>query len=205
MSGGIILRDGGHTGAKARVNKAGCLLTEATTLPIITQQSKVYSSAYEFHPSSFSLLTADGYVPVVYLKNLSELDFLIDHIRLDWNGGSTNFNRPANFRTFVGMSKPTANAVTGQYGASLGPHNLNLASNIDPEVDFQFWDGVGSGMTVASTGNQINCGIISQGNNFINYNGSLIIPKQIVIGVALKATVEDGKGAVVITGHFHNE
>lgn len=200
----FVIRSGGLRGTKALVDKEGCLRTVSNIESVFTKQSRKYASSYELHPPSFILTNASGYTPVVYMKNIStNKHFHIEHIRLDWNGGNTNFNRTMGFRTYVGMSEPTANAVVGKFGADVGPHNLNLASNINPEVDFRYWDGVGTtGMTVSSVGDQINCGISKQGQNFIRYSGALIIPPQVILGVSLKASDEDGKGVVVISGYF---
>jgi len=201
---GTVIRSGGHKATKAIVNEDGELYTESISESVFVKKSRVTACSYELHPNSFVLTNASGYTPVVYLKNTSvDSHFHIEHIRFDWNGGNTNFNRTMGFRTYIGMDEPTANAVTGKFGVGNGPHNLNLSSNINPDLDFRFWDGVGTtGMTVASLGDQINCGILTQGPNFIPYSGALIIPPQIVLGVSLNAADEDGKGAVVITGYF---
>lgn len=199
----FIIRDGKGRGFKAGVNEEGCLEVQAITISEMAQVSVAMRQAFEIHPPSFTLLQATGHIPIWWLKNISDnLMFHINRIRFDWNGGSTNFNRTMGFRTYVGMSKPTGNMIEGKFGADVGPHNLNLASNRNPPVEFIYWDGVGTGLAITSFGNQINCGISAQGITFLPYDGALIVPPGAVMGVSLKASDEDGKGACVINGWF---
>lgn len=199
-----IIHDGRGSGSKAGVNRDGQVSVEATDEAHISYISRTRQQAFELHPPSWTLTQASGHTAVIWMKNISSTkNFHVEHVRLDWNGGSTNFNRNMGFRTYVNMAEPTANATTGQFGASPGPHNLNLASNVEPEIDFRFWDAVGTtGMTVSSMGNQINCGMLGQGNLYLPYHGALILPPQAILGVSLVASEENGKGAAVITGFF---
>lgn len=198
-----VIKDGRGRGNNAGVNDSGRLETESTSTPKITQVSKDTYMAFELHPPRMTLATLTTDHRVIWMKNTSEMFFHIDVIRWYWSGGSVNFNRPAIFRTWVGDAEPTANQVTGKFGAGNTSHNLNLGSVVIPPVDFRYWDGVGTGLTIPTPGQQINCGLIGIGLTENRYGGSLIVPPGAVLSLSAVAQYgETGDIVATITGYF---
>ena len=191
--------DGRHT---AKVTSGGRLVVHADVEPQFSQVSEEKSLSYELHPPSRTI-SGTAYNQYLWMKNTaSDKNFHIQYVRYGWNGGSTSYNRIMGFRMYRNASTPTGNQTTGQFGVDPGPHNLNLGSEREPEMDFRFWDGVGTGLTIADIGQQINCGPVYKGATYIQYDGALIMPPSEVLSIAMKGDGEDGSGIAVIAGFY---
>lgn len=198
-----IIQDGRGRGNSAGVNSSGLLEAETINTSKITQISREKYLAFELHPPRMNIATLATDHRILWMKNISEAYFHVDFIRWYWSGGNVNFNRPMINRTWLGDSTPTANQVTGKFGAGTTSHNLNLGSIINPLLDFRYWDAVGTGMTIATPGQQINCGIITQGFTLNAYGGSLILPPGSVLSLSAVAQYgETGDVVATITGYF---
>lgn len=199
-----IIQDGRGRGNSTGVNDDGRLEVASTSNSRITQVSSEHARAFELHPPRMNIATLSTDHRLVWMKNESEMYFYIDVIRWYWSGGSVNFNRPMINRTWLGDSAPTANQVTGKFGAGNTSHNLNLGSITTPDLDFRYWDGVGTGLTIVTPGQQINCGLLSQGLSQTNYGGSLILPPGSVLSLSAVAQYgETGDVVATVTGYFN--
>lgn len=205
---GTAIVDGSGDGFSAKVDADLRLYTRSvgqTEMSFLSQQK---ASAYELHPPRFSNITTTETF-LVWMKNTSNTEsFYIDRIRLWFNGGNTLAQRATCMigRFFVGTEQPSANAVTGKFGAGNISHNMNLASTKNPSIDFRYWDNVGSGLTLPNSvkGEQLWCSLMSQGLNDVVFNGSLIVPPGVSIGWAslCETTAETGNHIVVFSGYF---
>lgn len=195
-----LIEDGGGRGTKAQVNNEGYLKTIAVAETRFEHISAEQHRAYEFHPPRMAIPASE--YATMYLANISSTrNFHIQRIRLWWNGGDTSKNTCLIARFYVSPDTPTANAVTGKYGAGNIPHNMFIGSGLNPEVDIQYWDGVGSGMTVASKGEQLWCSLAAQGYSPVEFDGALIIPPGYSCLITMEGE-EAGHAIQVISGYF---
>lgn len=207
------IKGGGIVPYIAGVNEDGQLDVQSITLSEFAYQSAFKGKAYEFHPPRFTLVN-DVDMPLLYLKNISESEFFrVEQIRVSTNGGNTTpHDKAIIVRSWRNTETPTTNVTTGQFGAAATPHSLNLASQINPPLDFRFWDGLGTlgmtigGLAMTSTqkGQQVNCGFFSQGMTQWEYGGSLIISPQTVMMLTAEIEQDGDAGQIVISvlGYF---
>lgn len=194
------------TNTSAGVTDNGQLKGYSVTFSEMAYISERYADAFELHPHRFQGITSTEKF-LVYFENIhSKKNFHIRSIKVWNNGGNSSYNRCFITRFYVGTETPSANAVTGKFGAGNLPHNVNLASQRNPDLDFRFWDNVGSGMTLPNTvkGEQLFCLLPSVGLSELKFEGFLIPPGK---KCSISALAEDGDAAsynaiIVISGFF---
>ena len=204
-----IITDGKGKGTKAGVSKNGYLETHAVSESLFAKVSSDTAQAFELHPPRMKVNAAANN-PIVYFKNTSATkQFHIERIRVWWNGGDTNRNRCCITRFNVGADAPTAGyeTVLGLYGAGDIPHNMNLGSTLEPEIEFKFWDRVPSGspettgMTMSNVGEQLWCTLAAQGYSPVEFGGALIVPPGESFSLTCQPE-EEGDVVHVISGYF---
>jgi len=121
----------------------------------------------------------------------------IADVRVEWNGGSTNFNRPLYGGIYFGDAVPSANNTTGTAA------NMNTSSNNTFDLDVEYWDGNGDGMTCTG-GVKGFSAITSIGSTLVPVNGVIIIGVNKTISFNLKAQ-EEGEAAITIIGFMEDK
>jgi hypothetical protein len=118
---------------------------------------------------------------MLYIKNTSTTskELHIDTVYAYWNGGSTNYNRGLEVSMFFGDSAPTGNNTSGTAG------NLNVSSPVSAELDLEYWDEVGDGMTM-SGGTQAFSGIITQGQTTFDLKGAVVMQPNDTVSINMK-------------------
>lgn len=210
----FFIVDGTGKAYPAKVNELNQLVVLASAIPHVGYISQRTKRAYEFHPPRFTILQANGEMPIAYITNNSvSRDFVIHKVKVYWNGGAVSpHDKVIQLRTFRDMATPTTNITSGQFGASNSPHNLNLGSNLKAEITFLFWDKLGTlGMTIANAaytsttkGAQINCGFFRSGYTPWDYEDALILSPGAVLGITAEAAQGDGDVIIVIVGYHQD-
>lgn len=192
MSDFMVL-DGTGTGRRAKVNTDNQLLTRAVSLPYNTFISDSKGLSFSMSTGMLTMTTTAGVV--MYFKNTDSESFHIQSIFINWNGGSTNFNRPAYLSLYIGTYPPSANHSAGTV------RNLNTSSGNTADMDFYIWDEVSTGMTTATNGVYVSTTIASQGLQQIAVDGALIVSQNTSVGIVCDAE-EIGELCIHVTGYY---
>jgi len=101
----------------------------------------------------------------------------------------------------VDCQSPTANNIDVIGTTFDAPVNLNLLSKINPKLQFNYWDGIGDGMTTLNEGDEFTARIITKGPSCLKYFGALILPAGGRIGFQVDPE-EDGNFSMDVVGFF---
>jgi len=194
MSDFMIL-DGTGTGRRAQVNTDNQLITKAKVEPYNTYISKQKGLAFSMSTGMLTTTTTEGLY--MYFKNTDANNFHIQSIFMNWNGGSTNFDRPAWLSLYVGTYEPTANHTAGTV------RNLNSGSGNTASIDYYIWDESSTGMTTAANGLYVSTSMLSQGIQEIGVDGALIVAQNVSVGI-LGDCAEIGELIIHITGYYES-
>lgn len=194
----IVIKDGTGTGVRAAVFGSNQLSVKATCETEIEYASEELGQAFILSSLENSLVAANGEYHTLWFRNNDPNKiFHINQIFVSTNGGSTTGNKVITGRLRIGSSKPSANntATTGA--------NLNLTSTNIALAEGYFWNGTGTGMTVAVPGPIALSGYFRQGFTSILFEGAFIVGYNNILDFTLQAA-EDGVASVVISGWYNN-
>jgi hypothetical protein len=176
------IKDGTGKGYLAAVNEENRILTNTVSVELRTHVSRVHGQSYTVNTGSLTLSAADTWHYVLYFKNISTTRNLhIDRFAFNWNGGSTNFNRPLEVENVISLAgAPIANHT------SVNPSQSNHLSGNIAEMDVYKWDGVGAGMT-DKTGPHGGGRFFSQGHSVVDWGGSIIMKLNDYVGFQVRS------------------
>lgn len=188
-----MIHDGTGKGTLAGVNDRNELLTSTRTKTEMSEVSVKDGKAFLMATPSLSVTATLG--SMFYYKNTSTTDkFHINLLIGTWNGGDTNHNRAMMAVLYKNPGAPTANNTVSAMG------NANFSSAISGEGDVNYWDGVGTGMTLSSAGTA--AGFLWIKNmEIIETSGSIIIGPGQSLGVSAQGE-EVGKCTFLVTGWY---
>lgn len=118
---------------------------------------------------------------------------VLNQISMNWNGGSTNYNRPCAVDFVIGAGEPTTNIAT------LSARNTNSTSSKALDVEGLYWNGTGDEMTGGTPGLVIATTMLAQGNTRIPIDGVIIIGPN--TSLAINVHPEEA-GDMSFTGYF---
>jgi len=180
----------------AGVNSENRLDVSAASSPRIYYESRDRENAFGISTPQLTITTTGG--RILYVKNTSSTkNMVITDIRPSWNGGSTVFTRALTFQIWFASSAPTANNTTGAAG------NLNRSSNNTFDLDVEYWDEVGHGMTIAGGSAGLTT-LLSQGSTRLEIGGAIILGANDTISLNLKAE-EVGEAAIIMRGFMEDK
>jgi hypothetical protein len=195
----LVIKDGTGTGNRAKVDGENRLETFGVSVSRISHESEGHGEAYLLDSGVKTLTsTAEHLLSWIKLTQPTDMTGVFNRLGISWNGGSTNFNRPAEIRVYGGTVEPTAN------NAAFTPLNLNFGSANTAQGTFWTWDGVGVGMTTASLGLLAMSFIVSQGTTLIDFNDAIVLPTNSVLGVTCIGN-EIGDVGLSALGYFEEE
>lgn len=190
---GKIIDGTGHSYA-AKVDGTGRLATLATTHPKLAHQSEL-GEAYRVAVGSFTLPASEAAIARFHITRTGYI-FALSKLFVGWNGGNTNHNRAVLFRVYANMSEPSANYT------SADATNMNTGKPNVSEITRWTWDGVGTGMTVASNGTLLAPIYMGQGTTVLELEGAPIITVGNGFGFTFEAE-EIGEASIVLFGYMH--
>lgn len=193
----FILEDGTGKGYRVQVDSENKLMTRAVSQDTISHISEDHEDAYGINTPLLTVTTTGG--RMLYIKNTSSTkSFYFNDFWFNWNGGSTNFNRPCYGQLWFGDPAPSANNTSGTAG------NLNQKSQETAELTIEYWDEVGDGMTVAAGGSQAFDFILTQGANHYFVDGAIILGRNDTVGFNMDGH-EIGEVSINILGFFKED
>jgi hypothetical protein len=176
------IKDGTGRGYLVAVTRENRITTAAISIDLRTHISTHHGESYTVNTGALTLSAIDTWHWVLYWVNNSTIHNLhMANIELNWNGGSTNFNRPLQSRNVI----PAAGAPTANYTTVTASNNNKTVANV-AELDVYKWDGVGSGMTDA-TGPSGSDTFHSQGRSLIKFDGWVVSGLGAHVGLQVKA------------------
>ena len=190
MSGLII--DGVGTSNKARVDARHELHTRARTVDqaaLKCVDGEIYLLSIPF----YTVGTNGGRVAWMRFTDPNRY-FVLDKLIPSWNGGNTNHNRCMQVEYVIGDGDPTANHTA--YAMA----NSNTLSTNTLNATIYVWDGVGDGITVASSGTSTGRMIVQKGYTIAPVDGKMIVGPNTTLSV--KFTAEEA-GVATFTGYFY--
>lgn len=190
----MLIHDATGTGKGLKINQYNQAITESNTYDAIHFHSNLGNAYQLFAPSR--TLGGTGEHNILYFKNTSEnKSFIITRYLVSWNGGSTNWNRPATIKQYISSGAPSANSTTTLAG------NLNTLSGNTAPMTVQYWDGVGTAGMTQVAGTQAGEVIITQGTTIFSVSGSTIIGPSDSVTISFTGQ-EVGIAAVTVEGYF---
>jgi len=182
--------DGTGRGYQAKVDDGNRLLTATVTEATIANASadgRSFSAGTPF----LTITTTEGHM--IYYANNCGVDAVVSKLYVNWNGGSSNYDRPCYMTWYREPSAPSANNTTS---ALL---NLNLGSgNTASDCVVEYWDEVSTGMTISSAGTPGGFCIFGPGQTTMDINDSIIIPNGSAMSLAFKGE-EAGELSVIMS------
>jgi hypothetical protein len=191
---GLIIEDGTGSGYKVAVDDQNRMHTRATARP--EAEDININSGYTFLTSMNLQTVTTSESPVYYvINNDPQNSFVIEHVSVGSNGGSTTFNKTQIFRVYFGPSAPSANNTI------VIPRSLNTNYSAKANVTCNIWNGTGTGMTVSSNGTYVAGVIVSIGRTPIEFGecGIVVGPGQAIL-FTLQAQVESATNMVNVYG-----
>ena len=174
-----MIRDGEGRGYLVGITHENRMLGSSTMVPYIMHASKI-GNAYTSGSAQQTLSAVDTWNYIFFMKNTDPNRLLvIDTIRVSWNGGSTNFNRPMYIRGSQPVI-PTGNQI------EVTPQNINQTSGNIALGVFYKWDGVGAGMTASGPASSSTT-IYDIGTTDIPFDGSIMMGLNDTIGFEIKS------------------
>ena len=188
---GIIIEDGTGSGKKASVDAGNLLQTKSVTESLLSHTSHDGQNAYGISTPMRTITTTGG--RILFIKNTSASNFRISDFWFNWNGGSTNFNRPCYGELAFGDTEPDTNITTG------GAGNLNQTSVNEATLTVLYWDETGDGMTGHTPGQTAFYWAFSKNPAHYHTDGAIILGINNTLSVSLRGE-EIGEGSINILG-----
>lgn len=191
----LRIKDGTGGGSCAKVDGDNRLWTAAVTKDTLGYIADTTGYSFTWSAMRLTLTGTDEHL-VLRVKNTdSQRHLHLHRFLVGWNGGSTNFNRQLEAAMYVGTYPPSANYTT------LAASSTNFGKTLVAPVEAQVWDGVGTGMTVATKGVRALHSFWKPGNTDIILGGSLIVPFGSIIGFSVQGS-EIGVFSLLVSGWF---
>jgi len=182
----FIIRNGRGSGERARVDEDGRLWVDALTAAQVSASTED-GTQYVFPVGRRSVTTTATEHSVLRINpNSNTKKFHLQRLFV-----SVLNSTPMLFRLYRGSSAPTANNV------SFSPGNANTNSVNAGSFDADVWDGVGTGMTVATKGTEAFAGYFGPGAFDVPVEGGQIWGLNAAILVTVECTVANLFTAVV--------
>ena len=161
----------------------------------VTASKSIKGDSYILATPFLTITTTAGVI--FYIKNTSATqNFHVEDFYFSWDGGSTNFNRPCEAILRVGDSAPTANNTASVSG------NMNFSSGKTASLDFEYWDEVGTGMTITG-GIPVGYSILTQGWKTVNAYGAIILGQGDTLSFSARG-IETGEVGIGLFGYFED-
>lgn len=176
------IHDGTGRGYLAAVTAENRLATIAVQIGLRSHISAVHGQSYTMNTSVLTLSAINTWHWVLFWQNTSTTRRLhVNTIEFNWNGGSTNFNRPLQSRNVL----PSAGAPTANHTSVTMSNNNKTVANV-AEMDVYKWDGVGAGMTNSAgpAGSDV---FHPQGRSIIDFDGWVISSVDSKVGIQVKS------------------
>lgn len=190
---GFQIQDGSGQGPSAKVGSDNRLHVNSSAAPKLANAS-LKGKAFAITTQEYTVTTTHS--THLYIRNDSAENFLISQVIVSYDGGNTNFNRAGSMHLHLNPTEPTANhtAVT--------PTNLNLGGADNAQLTVYKWDGVGSGLTIATPGPRAFDQFVNKGSTALFLEGVLILPPGQSLGVSMYSADETGEASVNVFGFF---
>lgn len=159
----FIIRNGRGDGERARVDANGRLWVDARSSALVATSTEE-GDQYLFPVGVRAIGTVDTEYNGLYINPNSNLKrFHVQRLFV-----SVRDATPILFKLYRGSDAPTANNV------SFSPGNTNTNSVKTASIDADVWNGVGTGMTIASRGTESFAGYFAQGGTDVPIDGGQI-------------------------------
>jgi len=189
------LRDGKGRGSLASVTEDNRLDVSSRSGERIYYESRDNANALGVGTPFLTITETGGFA--IYAKNVSSSqNLVITDLRFNWNGGSTNHDRCVFATFYFNCNAPTANNTTGAAGV------LNKSSNNTFNIDVEYWNEVGDGMTISGGTPGFNF-IVGKGSTYLNVQGAIILGPNTSVCLNLKAE-EVGEASVSFLGFMED-
>jgi len=171
-----VIKDGTGQSYLAKVTSANLLGGYSITL---NQDEYAAIKKGEFFSTTTPFLTVTATEGLMFwVKNNSlTKNLYLQNFRMNWDGGSTTFNKPLFIRIEQGTTQPTTNTTTG----TVNQTNLNF--NIQSDSKVLYWDEVGTGMTGHVAGTTWRYVIHKIGADHIAFNRQYVLRPRDTISV----------------------
>ena len=139
------IEDGKGSSYKVYVDNENRLHSTCAVETMLAYRSHYDATAFGITTPMLTINTTGG--RMLYIKNTSTLyRFYFSDFWFNWNGGSTNYNRPCYGQFIFGDTEPTTNITTSAAGV------LNRISSNTADLTVLYWNGTGNGMTGHTAG-----------------------------------------------------
>jgi len=189
-----IIEDGKGSGKKAYVDNENHLHCTSSIESLLAHRSHYDQTAFGISTPMRTITTTGG--RILFIKNISSnKEFYVTDFWFNWNGGSTNFNRPCYGELIFGDTEPTTNTTTSAAG------NLNLGSTNTADLTVLYWNETGNGMTGHAAGNTAFYWTFCKNPSFYHTDGSIILGTANTMSMTLRGE-EIGEGSINILGYM---
>lgn len=187
------IMDGTGRNTRAAVNPTNQLSVISESVPTFGVKSETGKSGA--FGTGLMDVTSSVTGLIHYLKNTSSTEsFRVSRINVNW-APDTNDGRALQALFSVQCTAPSANSTTGHGGF------LNVGTTAVADITNLKWDGVGTGMTTASTGGDTGFVFTGPGGKTVELEASYIIPPSFTMGMRVVAPV-DGTLFIDYLGYF---
>jgi hypothetical protein len=191
---GTQLRDGTGKGYLAKVDARNDLHTAALTRTI-SQVKALSGWMFSCPVPVYTTSSAGGRLLAVKVTETAKI-CVLEGFRMNWNGGSTNFNRTVYVDYYIGDAVPSANMV------ALGAAGIGCTNTNSPNVmaaSVWMWNTVGDGMTMAG-GTRISSEIHHPGHTFVDLLGHYVIAPNSMMSLNVRG---EEVGKFCVTAYFY--
>lgn len=158
--------------------------------------SQHVGNAFAFGTLLYTIATGADHA-LMWIKNIKQgYDLVLSALIAGWDGGSTNFDKPAYVSVHTEPAEPTANATP----VDIDSLNSRIGGNTSGSAEYKIWDTVGTGMTWTSTSGIIPS-VIDKGMTNLDVNDSIIVGFQKTLGVSVTVP-EAGKLSLIASAYF---
>ncbi|MBY9000889.1 MAG: hypothetical protein KGD64_08255 [Candidatus Heimdallarchaeota archaeon] len=178
-----IIKDGTGSGKSLQVNSEHRALVSSVSRSLRTYVSMEQGQSFSVNTGILTLSAIDTWHWVLWWNNISNTrDLHVYEIVINWNGGSTNYNRPLEARNVI----TTAGAPTANHTAKI-PSNNNKKSSNQAELTVYGWDGAAAGMTNSAGGSGNNT-FHAQGRSILGFgDGHVISGLNEAVGIQVRS------------------
>lgn len=187
--------DGTGSGHVAKIDTKNRLHTRAVSVSV-SQDAAEEGDSYAIRSNMDTITVANGSVLWFRSDNPNKHFHVVDFI-FNWNGGSTNFNRPCRVQVRIGSTVPSAN------NSEVPIITSNLTSNNVATATAYKWDGVGTGMTIATPGVTVLDSWVAQGRTIAPVGGRIILGRDDVLDI-IPTPEEEGEFSCAIIGFYED-
>jgi len=191
------LQDGTGGDYWGKISNENHLHVAAIVESLIGHRSHYDATAFGASTPFLTVNTTGG--KMFYVKNdSSDKDFFISDMWFSWNGGNTTGIKCVQGIFYFGDDTPLANNTKSSLGV------LNRGVNNSAEVTVEYWDGVGNGMTMTTTGDPDFYWMNTKGHNHIDIKSAIILGTNSTVSINLKAE-EVGVASINLYGFVRSK